>query len=137
MAIRRSVLLAAALLAGGTLATPAQAQRCVDNNAKTPAEAFCLLARGERQGSSCYRCEWTNSCQRSAVSIPCAQGIFVSSNARDIKALQELLQSKNLKVEKNGQLDVSTKDAIKAFQAREGLKVDGRVGPRTLERLTK
>ncbi len=92
MAIRRSVLLAAALLAGGTLATPAQAQRCVDNNAKTPAEAFCLLARGERQGSSCYRCEWTNSCQRSAVSIPCAQGIFVSSNARDIKALQECVQ---------------------------------------------
>ena len=47
-------------------------------------------------------------------------------------ALQKLLGSAGIAVEKNGVFDQKTVDALKSFQSLKGLEVTGRPGPKTL-----
>ena len=47
-------------------------------------------------------------------------------------ALQKLLSSAGIAVEKNGVFDQKTVDALKSFQSLKGLEVTGRPGPKTL-----
>lgn len=53
----------------------------------------------------------------------------------DVRALQELLVAKGYAVTVDGKFSSGTEDAVMVFQRREGLKVDGVVGPQVRERL--
>src|SRR5262249_2791199 len=54
-----------------------------------------------------------------------------------VRELKELLNAQNpgLRLEEDGGFGEQTKAAVKMFQAQHGLKVDGKVGPLTLEAL--
>ena len=52
-----------------------------------------------------------------------------------VEDLQNELIEAGFKVVADGEFGENTEEAVKAFQAREGLKVDGKVGPKTWEKL--
>jgi peptidoglycan hydrolase-like protein with peptidoglycan-binding domain len=52
-----------------------------------------------------------------------------------VKALQDILNRLGFRLELDGVFGIATENAIKSFQAKSGLSVDGIVGQLTLDRL--
>ena len=69
---------------------------------------------------------------------PCASAdLSRGSRGEDVRRLQNMLIDLGFLQDKaDGIFGKNTQDAVKLFQARNGLTVDGKVGQRTLERLS-
>lgn len=62
---------------------------------------------------------------------------FRPNKQADVRRLQGLLEALNMKVPNTGRYDLATRKAVRRFQHRHGIKVDGIVGPGTWRALRK
>ena len=61
--------------------------------------------------------------------------LFLGSQNPAVQDLQDLLIAQGFEIQADGHFGLKTLAALKAFQARAGLSVDGIAGPATLEAL--